>query len=126
MSPGLISSVTDEVIDEVKTWQNRQLDEVYPIMYLDAIQFKVRDAGHVRNKAVYLAIGVNMDGLKEVLGLWIAQTEGAKFRLQVVTELKNRGVADIFIACVDGLKGFPEAIETVFPKTEVQIGRAHV
>ena len=121
MSPGLISSVTDEVIDEVKTWQNRQLDEVYPIVYLDAIQFKVRDAGHVRNKAIYLAIGVNMDGLKEVLGLWIAQTEGAKFWLQVVTELKNRGVCDIFIACVDGLKGFPEAIETVFPKTEVQL-----
>ena len=118
--------MTDEVIDEVKTWQNRQLDEVYPIMYLDAIQFKVRDAGHVRNKAIYLAIGVNMDGLKEVLGLWIAQTEGAKFWLQVVTELKNRGVADIFIACVDGLKGFPEAIETVFPKTEVQLCIVHM
>ena len=126
VSPGLISSVTDEVIDEVKTWQNRQLDEVYPIMYLDAIQFKVRDAGHVRNKAVYLAIGVNMDGLKEVLGLWIAETEGAKFWLQVVTELKNRGVGDIFIACVDGLKGFPEAIETVFPKTEVQLCIVHM
>ena len=126
VSPGLISSVTDEVIDEVKTWQMRQLDEVYPIMYLDAIQFKVRDAGHVRNKAVYLAIGVNMDGLKEVLGLWIAQTEGAKFWLQVVTELKNRGVMDIFIACVDGLKGFPEAIESVFPQTEVQLCIVHL
>lgn len=126
VSPGLISTVTEEVIEEVKAWQNRQLDACYPIMYLDAIQFKVRDAGHVRNKAVYLAIGVNMDGLKEVLGLWIAQTEGAKFWLQVVTELKNRGVGDIFIACVDGLKGFPEAIETVFPQAEVQTCIVHL
>jgi putative transposase len=126
VSPGLISSVTDEVLDEVKTWQNRQLDEVYPIMYLDAIQFKVRDNGHVRNKAIYLAIGVTMEGLKEVLGLWIAQTEGAKFWLQVVTELKNRGVSNIFIACVDGLKGFPEAIESVFPQTDVQLCIVHL
>jgi putative transposase len=126
VSPALISTVTDAVIDEVRTWQNRQLDEVYPIMYLDAIQFKVRDAGHVRNKAVYLAIGVNMEGLKEVLGLWIAQTEGAKFWLSVATELKNRGVRDIFIACVDGLKGFPEAIEAVFPQTEVQLCIVHL
>lgn len=126
VTAGLISSVTDEVIDEVRTWQNRQLDEVYPIMYLDAIQFKVRDNGHVRNKAIYLAIGVTLDGLKEVLGLWIAQTEGAKFWLQVVTELKNRGVRDIFIACVDGLKGFPEAIESVFPQTEVQLCIVHL
>jgi putative transposase len=120
VTAGLISSVTDEVLDEVKTWQNRQLDAVYPIMYLDAIQFKVRDNGPVRNKAIYLAIGVTIEGYKEVLGLWIAQTEGAKFWLQVVTELKNRGVTDIFIACVDGLKGFPEAIESVFPQTDVQ------
>jgi len=126
VSPGLISSVTDEVIDEVKAWQMRQLDEVYAIVYLDALQFKVRDGGHVRNKAIYVAIGVGLDGLKEVLGLWIAQTEGAKFWLQVVTELKNRGVNDIFIACVDGLKGFPEAIETVFPKTEVQLCIVHL
>lgn len=126
VTAGLISSVTDEVLDEVKTWQNRQLDEVYPIMYLDAIQFKVRDNGHVKNKAIYLAIGVNMEGYKEVLGLWIAQTEGAKFWLQVVTELKNRGVTDIFIACVDGLKGFPEAIESVFPQTEVQLCIVHL
>jgi putative transposase len=122
----LISSVTDEVLDEVKTWQNRQLDAVYPIMYLDAIQFKVRDNGHVKNKAIYLAIGVTVEGYKEVLGLWIAQTEGAKFWLQVVTELKNRGVTDIFIACVDGLKGFPEAIESVFPQTEVQLCIVHL
>jgi putative transposase len=126
VSPALISIVTDEVADEVKTWQNRQLDAVYAIMYLDAIQFKVRDSGHVRNKAIYLAIGITMDGRKEVLGLWIAQTEGAKFWLQVVTELKNRGVTDIFIACVDGLKGFPEAIETVFPQTEVQLCIVHL
>jgi putative transposase len=126
VSPGLISSVTDEVLDEVKTWQNRQLDAVYPIMYLDAIQFKVRDNGHVKNKAIYLAIGVTVEGYKEVLGLWIAQTEGAKFWLQVVTELKNRGVTDIFIACVDGLKGFPEAIESVFPQTEVQLCIVHL
>jgi len=126
VSPGLISTVTDEVLDEVKTWQNRQLDEVYPIMYLDAIQFKVRDNGHVKNKAIYLAIGVKLNGLKEVLGLWIAQTEGAKFWLQVMTELKNRGLTDIFIACVDGLKGFPEAIESVFPQTEVQLCIVHL
>jgi len=126
VSPALISNVTEEVLDEVRAWQNRQLDEVYPIMYLDALQFKVRDGGQVRNKAVYLAIGVKLSGLKEVLGLWIAQTEGAKFWLQVVTELKNRGVKDIFIACVDGLKGFPEAIETVFPKTEVQLCLVHL
>jgi putative transposase len=126
VSPALISSVTDEVLEEVKTWQNRQLDPVYPIMYLDALQFKVRDSGHVKNKAIYLAIGVTIEGLKEVLGLWIAQTEGAKFWLQVVTELKNRGVTDIFIACVDGLKGFPEAIESVFPQTEVQLCIVHL
>ena len=126
VSAALISSVTEEVIDEVTAWQNRQLEAVYPILYLDAIQFKVRDSGHVRNKAVYLAIGVTLSGVKEVLGLWIAQTEGAKFWLQVVTELKNRGVQDIFIACVDGLKGFPEAIETVFPQTEVQLCIVHL
>ena len=126
VTAGLISSVTDEVLDEVKTWQNRQLDAVYPIMYLDAIQFKVRDNGHVRNKAIYLAIGVTIEGFKEVLGLWVAQTEGAKFWLQVVTELKNRGVTDIFIACVDGLKGFPEAIESVFPQTDVQLCIVHL
>jgi putative transposase len=126
VSPALISSVTDAVIDDVKAWQSRPLDEVYPILYLDAIQFKVRDSGHVRNKAVYLAIGINLSGMKEVLGLWIAQTEGAKFWLQVVTDLKSRGVQDIFIACVDGLKGFPEAIESVFPQTDVQLCMVHL
>lgn len=126
VSPTLISMVTEEVIDDVRAWQNRQLDEVYPIVYLDAMHFKVRDSGHVRTKAVYLAVGINLDGLKEVLGMWIAQTEGAKFWLQVVTELQNRGVRDIFVACVDGLKGFPEAIEAVFPKTEVQLCIVHL
>ena len=126
VSPALISSVTDEVIDEVKAWQNRPLEEVYPFLYLDALQFKVRDGAHVRNKAIYVAVGVNLNGLKEVLGLWVAQTEGAKFWLQVMTELKNRGVQDVFIACVDGLKGFPDAIETVFPKTEVQLCIVHL
>lgn len=126
VSPALISSVTDEVIEDVREWQNRQLDECYPIVYMDAIHFKVRDGGQVRAKAVYLAIGVNTDGMKEVLGMWIAETEGAKFWLSVVTELKNRGVNEIFIACVDGLKGFPEAIETVFPKTEVQLCIVHM
>ncbi len=121
VSPSLISSVTDAVSDEVKTWQARPLDPLYPILYLDCIHIKVRDTGAVRVKAVYLAIGVNLAGHKEVLGLWIAQTEGAKFWLQVVTELKNRGVQDIFIACVDGLKGFPEAIEAVYPKASVQL-----
>jgi putative transposase len=126
VSPGLISNVTDAVIDEVKAWQDRPLESFYPIVYMDALQFKVRDGGQVRSKAVYLAIGVNMDGLKEVLGLWIAHTEGAKFWLQVVTELKNRGVDDILFACVDGLKGFPEAIESVYPKTEVQLCIVHM
>lgn len=126
VSPTLISTVTEEVIDEVRAWQNRQLDKVYAVVFLDALYFKVRDSGRVRNKAVYLAIGVNLNGIKEVLGMWIAQTEGAKFWLQVVTELRNRGVEDIFIACVDGLKGFPEAIEAVFPQTEVQLCIVHM
>ena len=126
VSPGLISSVTEAVIDEAREWQNRPLDEIYPIVYLDALQLKIRDSGQVKNKAIYLVIGINLEGRKEVLGLWVAQTEGAKFWLQIVTELKNRGVKDILIACVDGLKGFPEAIESVFPKTEVQLCIVHM
>ena len=125
VSPSLISNVTDAVIDEVKLWQARPLDQVYPILYLDCIHVKVRD-GAVRAKAVYLAIGITLAGEKEVLGLWLSQNEGAKFWLQVVTELKNRGVQDIFIACVDGLKGFPEAIEAVFPATTVQLCIVHM
>jgi putative transposase len=125
VSPQLISNVTEEVLEEVKSWQNRPLDAVYPIVYLDALVVKIREAGHVRNKAIYVAIGVNMQGNKEVLGLWVGQAEGAKFWLQVITELKNRGVSDIFIVCVDGLKGFPEAIETVFPQAQVQLCLVH-
>lgn len=126
VSPSLISSVTDAVMDEAKAWQGRPLEALYPIVYLDCIHVKTRDSGAVRAKAVYLALGINMAGEKEILGLWIAQTEGAKFWLQVVTELKNRGVADIFIACVDGLKGFPEAIEAVYPQTAVQLCVVHM
>lgn len=126
VSPALISKVTDAVAEEVKIWQNRPLDAVYPIVYMDAIRVKARGNGHVINKAVYLAIGVNLDGAKEVLGMWVSENEGAKFWLQVVTELKNRGLQDIFIACVDGLKGFPEAIETVYPKTQVQLCIVHM
>jgi putative transposase len=125
VSPTLISSVTDAVNDEVKAWQARPLDPIYPIVYLDCIHVKVRE-GAVRVKAVYLAIGVSMTGEKEVLGLWLANTEGAKFWLQVVTELRNRGVQDILLACVDGLKGFPEAIEAVYPKTTVQLCIVHM
>lgn len=125
VSPSLISSVTDAVSDEVKAWQSRPLDPIYPIVYLDCIHVKVRE-GTVRVKAVYLAIGITMAGEKEVLGLWLAQSEGAKFWLQVVTELRNRGVQDIFIACVDGLKGFPDAIEAVFPRATVQLCIVHM
>ena len=126
VSPSLISTVTDAVIDEVRAWQSRPLEAVYPILYLDCIMVKIRDGAHILNKAIYLVIGVNVEGIKEVLGLWVAQSEGAKFWLGVVTELRNRGVRDIFIACVDGLKGLPEAIETAFPKTEVQLCIVHL
>lgn len=126
VSPALISVVTEAVTEEVKAWQNRPLDSLYPIVYMDAIRVKARANGHVVNKAVYLAIGINTDGAKEVLGMWTSENEGAKFWLQVVTELKNRGVQDILIACVDGLKGFPEAIEAIFPKTQVQLCIVHM
>ncbi len=126
VSPALISNVTDVVVDEVKAWQSRPLEGVYPILYLDALHVKIRDAGHVQNRAMYVAIGVKLDGEKEVLGLWAGQAEGAKFWLQVVTELKNRGVQDVFIACVEGLKGRPQAIETVFPKAQVRLCIVHL
>jgi putative transposase len=126
VSAGMIYNVTEAVVEEVKIWQGRSLDEVYPILYMDALHVKIRDGGHVMNKAIYVAVGVNMEGKKEVLGLWAAQNEGAKFWLQVMTELKNRGVKDIFVACVDGLKGFPDAIETVFPNAEVQLCIVHM
>jgi putative transposase len=126
VSPTLISNVTDAVVEDVKAWQGRPLEAVYPILYLDALHVKIRDAGHVQNRAMYVAIGVKLDGDKEVLGLWAGQAEGAKFWLQVVTELRNRGVQDILIACVDGLKGLPQAIETVFPKAQVQLCIVHL
>jgi putative transposase len=126
VSEGLISQATEAVMDDVKAWQNRVLDEVYPIVFLDCIVVKSREDGKVTNRSVYLALGVNMDGHKELLGIWIAKTEGAKFWLSVITELQNRGVKDIFIACVDGLKGFPEAIESVFPQTQVQLCIVHM
>lgn len=126
VSPMLISNVTDAVAEEVKAWQSRPLNAVYPIVYLDALHVKIREAGHVQNRAIYVVIGVNLEGNKEVLGLWAGQAEGAKFWLQVVTELKNRGVQDLYIACVDGLKGLPQAIETVFPKAQVQLCIVHL
>ncbi len=126
VSPTLISNVTEAVIEEVKAWQGRWLEPVYPIVYLDALVVKMRAEGRVENRAVYVAIGITMEGQKEVLGLWTSANEGAKFWLQVLTELKNRGVEDIFIACVDGLKGFPQAIETVYPKTTVQLCIVHM
>jgi putative transposase len=126
VSPALISNVTSSVEEEVKEWQNRPLEAIYPILYMDALYVKMRDNGQVKNRAVFVAIGVNMEGHKDVLGLWVADNEGAKFWLRVLTELKNRGVKDIFIACVDGLKGFPEAIEAVFPKVLVQLCIVHM
>lgn len=126
VSPDLISTVTDAVLDEVRQWQSRPLDALYPILYLDALQVKVKDQGRVSNKAIYLAVGVNVRGLKEVLGMWASENEGAKFWLSIITELKARGVRDIFIACVDGLKGFPEAIEAIYPQTQVQLCLVHL
>jgi len=126
VSATLISNVTDAVIDRVTEWQSRSLDAVYPIVYLDCIVLKIRQDKQVINKAVYLALGVNMDGHKELLGLWLSENEGAKFWLNVLTELQNRGVKDILIACVDGLKGFPDAINTVFPSTQIQLCIVHM
>jgi transposase-like protein len=126
VSPSLISNVTDSVLEDVKAWQSRPLDTVYPIVYLDAIHLKLRSSGHVQNQAVYLALGINLEGHKELLGLWVGETEGSKFWLNVLTELKNRGVTDILIACVDGLKGFPDAIETIYPKTQIQLCIVHM
>jgi len=126
ISKDLISTVTDGVIEEVTTWQNRSLDDVYPILYLDCIHVKARDNHTVINKAVYLAIGVNMEGKKELLGVWVGRNEGSKFWMQVVTELKNRGIKQIYVACVDGLKGFPEAINSIYPNTIVQLCIVHM
>jgi transposase-like protein len=126
VSVDLISKVTDSVIEEVKAWQLRPLEPVYPVIFFDALRVKIRDEGTVRNKAVYLALGIRRDGLKEVLGLWIEQTEGAKFWLRVMNELKARGLVDCMIAVVDGLKGFPEAITAVFPEALVQTCIVHL
>jgi putative transposase len=126
VSPDLISKVTSAVVEDVAAWQNRPLDAVYPIVYLDALVVKVRDQGVVRNKSIYIALAVTLAGAKEVLGLWIEQNEGAKFWLKVVNELKTRGVRDVLIACCDGLKGFPEAIEAVFPQAVVQTCIVHM
>lgn len=126
VSPALISKVTDAVLDEVKAWQSRPLDAVWPIVYLDAIHLKIRTEGRVQTRAVYLALGIDLTGQKELLGLWIGEQEGAKFWLGVLTELQNRGVRDILIAAVDGLSGFPDAIASVFPKTEVQLCVVHM
>ena len=126
VSPTLISNVTDAVMEDVHEWQSRPLDPVYPVIFFDALMVKSRENGKTENKAVYLALGINMEGRKELLGMWIADTEGAKFWLNVITELKNRGVNDILIACIDGLKGFPEAIHAVFPRTEIQLCVVHM
>ena len=126
VSPDLISTITNEVLAEVEQWQQRPLEMMYPIVYFDALRLKIRDEGMVKNKAVYLALGVRADGRKEVLGLWIEQTEGAKFWLKVFNELKNRGLQDILIAVVDGLRGFPEAIEAVYPQAQIQTCIVHL
>jgi len=125
VSPTLISNVTAAVMEDVRAWQSRPLSALYPILYFDALFVKSRQEGPVKNKAVYLALGINIEGEKELLGLWIGETEGSKFWLSVFNELKSRGVQDCFIACVDGLKGLPEAIETVFPHTQVQLCIVH-
>jgi putative transposase len=126
VSPSLISEVTDAVQEEVKAWQTRPLEALYPIVFLDALMVKMRHEGRVENRAVYVAIGIDLDGRKDVLGLWTSANEGAKFWLQVLTEIRNRGTKDVFIACVDGLKGFPQAIETVFPQAQIQLCIVHL
>ncbi|KNX87255.1 transposase, Mutator family protein [Yersinia pestis] len=126
VSPTLISKVTDAVKEQVAEWQNRQLDALYPIVYMDCIVVKVRQNGSGINKAVFLALGINTEGQKELLGMWLAENEGAKFWLSVLTELKNRGLQDILIACVDGLKGFPDAINSVYPQTHIQLCIIHM
>lgn len=126
VSPALISAVTDAVLEDVQAWQSRPLDPVYPIVYLDAIHLKLRASGHVQMQAVYLALGITLTGEKDLLGLWVGENEGAKFWMNVLTELKNRGVRDILIASVDGLKGFPDAIQALYPQTEVQLCIVHM
>jgi putative transposase len=126
VSPTLISAVTDAVLDDAKAWQSRPLEAVYPIVYLDAIHVKIRSSGHIQTQAVYVALALTLEGEKELLGLWVGEAEGAKFWLSVLSELKNRGLQDILIAAIDGLKGFPEAIESVYPKTQIQLCIVHL
>ena len=126
VSATLISKVTDRVLEQVTAWQSRPLDTVYPIVYLDCIVLKIREGMQVVNKAIYLALGVNMDGNKDLLGLWMSENEGAKFWVSVLTEIKNRGVKDILMACVDGLKGFPDAIAVEYPQTRIQLCIVHM
>lgn len=126
VSPALISKVTDTVMEQIVEWQNRPLDAVYPIVYLDCIVLKVRQDSRLINKSVFLALGINIEGQKELLGMWLAENEGAKFWLNVLTELKNCGLNDILIACVDGLKGFPDAINTVYPEARIQLCIVHM
>jgi putative transposase len=126
VSPQFITSVTDAVVESLEEWRNRELESVYPIVFFDAIVVKVRDNGHVVKKAIYLALAITLEGQKDLLGLWIDQSEGAKFWLGIISELKNRGVHDILIAAVDGLSGFPDAIRAVYPATEVQLCLVHV
>jgi putative transposase len=126
VSAELISIITEEVLAELTAWQNRPLESHYPILYLDGIRIKIRDNGHILSKTVYIAIGIDMEGTKEILGLWVAKSEGSKFWLSILSELKNRGVEDIFIACCDGLTGLPDAIESVFPQTTVQLCIVHM
>ena len=126
MSHETISNITDAVLDEVKAWQSRPLDPVYPIIYLDALVVKVRDSHQVRNKAAHIAVGVDLDGVKHVLGIWVQTSEGAKFWAGVLAELRNRGIQDTLIVCCDGLTGFPEAIEATWPRAIVQTCTVHL
>jgi putative transposase len=126
VSPSLISDVTDGVMEQARAWQNRPLEPFYGIVFLDALYVKMRHEGRVENRAVYVAVGVNLEGKKDVLGLWTSAAEGAKFWLNVLTELRNRGVRDIYLVCVDGLKGFPQAIESIYPKAQVQLCIVHM
>ena len=126
ISSSLVSQITDKIIDLAKEWHNRPLERIYPIVFFDAIHYKVTSEGKVSNKAAYTCLSLNLEGKKDLLGLWVGEAEGAHFWLTVLTELKNRGVEDILITCVDGLKGFPEAINTVFPQTEIQICIIHL
>ena len=126
VSPSLISKVTDSVLDRVEEWQRRPLQDIYPIVYLDGLVVKIRQDKRVINKTIYIALGINLEGEKECLGLWVSESEGAKFWLDVLTEIQERGVKDILIACVDGLSGFPDAIHTVYPETRIQLCIVHM